>query len=305
MRVRQNFMHLLPVGLCILGYFSYSCSDVLRKLWADQMSVSDILFWTNVWSIFFLMMLAPYMGGLKATFKSNKWGTHITRSIINGVAAFFGIVAFIKLPLVEAYTIIFLSPFIVAVIAVIFLGERLSAVKLMSLMFGFGGVVIAMNPDFSSIGVGTWSALGLTVCYSVTLAMIKSLEKTETHLSLVLFPTISACVLGFVFKGGVVELPSLVMLGSYALISVVTLGGMLCVSRAYTLANASSLSMTHYSQLIWGGVFGFFFFAEIPTLVTYIGTSIVVLSGVMLVFENQITTLLRSRLPRTERQPIV
>ena len=305
MRIWERNAGFLPACLCVLGYFLYSCGDVMRKIWGPELQFSDMLFWTNLCSVVFLLVLSPYMGGLKNTFRSRKWGTHLVRGVFNGIAALLGLYAFITLPLVEAYTIIFISPMIVTLIAVAFMGENFSFVKLVALLAGFSGVVVAMNPDFGNISLGAWAALGMTTLYSITLVLIKSLQKTETHLSLVLFPLAAACLLGWVMNGGAIHVPRFDMMLFYIALSAVSLGAMLAISKAYTMTHASSLSTLHYSQLIWGALFGFIIFAEIPTVLTYAGSAIVVFSGLLLVFEVRILAYMQRRAAAVVRQPTV
>lgn len=284
----NNWQRFMPVGLCLVGYFMFSCSDALRKYYAADMGLFDTLFWTNVISFGLLLLIAPKLGGLRDTVISSRWKMHLIRGSICAACFLCALYTFVTLPLVDAYTVIFMSPFIVCVLSVLFMGERMNAVRGAVLVLGFLGVLVAMRPDFTNLNLGLVAAFLLAVGHSIGLVTIKALEKTETKLSLVFYPVAGSMILGLIVNGGDVHLPNATQLACYAALSFLSLGGMLLISKAYTMEAAGFLSLTHYSQLIWGGIFGFVFFANVPGVLVFVGSAMVVGSGLVLVFENRI-----------------
>ena len=56
--------------------------------------------------------------------------------------------------------------------------------------------------------------------------------------------------------------------------------GFLMLAHAYRIAPVSVLAPWEYSALLWGGVYGFLFWHEIPDTATVLGATMIVISGI-------------------------
>ena len=56
--------------------------------------------------------------------------------------------------------------------------------------------------------------------------------------------------------------------------------GFFCLAQAYRMAEVSLLASWEYTSLLWGGLWGYIFFNEIPSALTLVGAVIIVASGV-------------------------
>jgi drug/metabolite transporter (DMT)-like permease len=75
------------------------------------------------------------------------------------------------------------------------------------------------------------------------------------------------------------QLPSLSDCLVLILLGGVGLLGQITLTKAYQLAPASLVSLYTYSKIIFGSVFGLFFFKEIPDIFSIIGASFIIISG--------------------------
>ena len=85
---------------------------------------------------------------------------------------------------------------------------------------------------------------------------------------------LTAMVLPFVY----VQVP-IFDLGLLALDSFLVLIAMAFLVAAYTRAGALTVAPMQYSQMIWATVFGITLFNEYPAFTTYLGTAVIVASG--------------------------
>jgi S-adenosylmethionine uptake transporter len=80
--------------------------------------------------------------------------------------------------------------------------------------------------------------------------------------------------------------PSALDWGALLLLGIVSCAAHLMITRALKLAPASTLAPLHYSLLLWAVVFGFIFFADVPSARILIGSAIIVLAG-LFIFHRQ------------------
>ena len=102
--------------------------------------------WARILShlVFVLMIFLPTIGF--AVFRTNRPGSQFVRSMMQlmSTSMFFFGVQFI--PLADAAAISFMGPFIVTLMAVPMLGERISTIRLVAVLAGFFGVLIVIRP---------------------------------------------------------------------------------------------------------------------------------------------------------------
>jgi S-adenosylmethionine uptake transporter len=66
-------------------------------------------------------------------------------------------------------------------------------------------------------------------------------------------------------------------LALFALIGVIGVTAHTMLAHAFARIEAARLAPVQYFTLVWGVLFGFVFFAEVPTLVTCLGAGLIVL----------------------------
>lgn len=122
--------------------------------------------------ILFLLML-PRRSGLR--WKAN-WRIYTLSAVLN-VILFFGlqIMGLRYLPSGMFAVIVYLQPVMVGVLAWLWLGDRMSALKLIGFLAGFAGVAVASIPNLSGKAsmAGLLLALGTALSWSVGTVYVK------------------------------------------------------------------------------------------------------------------------------------
>ncbi len=67
----------------------------------------------------------------------------------------------------------------------------------------------------------------------------------------------------------------------FALIGVLGVGGHFLMTSAFSRAEAARLASLEYTALIWAALFGYVFFAEVPTWATSLGAALIVTGAVI------------------------
>lgn len=141
----------------------------------------------SVWrSAICLLLLAPIM--LRFGFRpalTPKPLKHVARNTVHFGAQwcwFFGLSA---LPLAEVFAIEFTAPIWTALLACIFLGERLTGPRIAAILLGFAGIMIILRPGIAVIDPAALVVLCAAIGYSATYVITRSMMGSESALTVV------------------------------------------------------------------------------------------------------------------------
>jgi drug/metabolite transporter (DMT)-like permease len=270
--------------LALIGFTSYSVADTSSKLLSAHYSVYQIIAGVALVILILCVLLAGKMGGWQKTFATNKRRIHLARGITNSIISVFLILALSKLPLATVYSILFTSPFIATLMAIPVFKERVSFHGWVSIIGGFIGVLLVFRPGVIAFDPDLIWALMSAGFIAVMFMLSRALKNEETALSLAFFPAVA----NFVFMTPLAifyfEPIALAHIPLFLLSGFGVFGGMLGIAMAFQTGKTSIVSPFHYSQIIWALLAGYFIFGDVPDAWAMAGTSVIVASGLYLLF---------------------
>lgn len=201
-----------------------------------------------------------------------------------------------RLFLAEAIALLFCNPAITAVLAWVFLGERLSIVGALGCLVSLCGMVLVVRPPFllSPEEAGEWdfertkgviagaaSALLAGLAYMT----IRAIGKKEHSLSVAVWFHTSALVHSVLFllvmlKTAVAPAPY--EWGCFVGIACCSFTANLLISRGLQLESAALGSAVNYSQVVYAHIIGAVFFDEPLRFLSMIGAGLIALGVVAL-----------------------
>ena len=105
--------------------------------------------------LFGFLIIFPYMLKTKfAVFKSNHHKKHFLRAVLNLPSMLLYFSALTMMPIEKATAISFVVPFIVTILAVLFLGEKIYIYRSFALVLGFIGMLVILRPGIIDISIG-------------------------------------------------------------------------------------------------------------------------------------------------------
>ncbi len=115
---------LKAVLLVIGGYSLFSLGDMLSKLLTGmQYSPFQISFAYGLIGMIFLLIFAGRLGGVKASLASPNKKLHLARLVLSAPTQTLNFYAFAHLPMTNVYTVIFMAPFLTAILASLFMAD--------------------------------------------------------------------------------------------------------------------------------------------------------------------------------------
>lgn len=208
-----------------------------------------------------------------------------------GVAtlAFFGSVWL--MPLADAVAITFTQPMITALLATIFLGERLRASTIAATIVAFVGVLIVLRPNFAEIG---WAALLPLVC-ALGMAVLMTANRAARGAGSALaaqayvasgaaLVLVAAAVLGEASGFEAVRWfwPEWHVLARAALVALTATTAHWLIFMGTQRAGAATVAPTTYVQIIVATGLAWIFFDEAPDAVAMGGAALIIAAGLWL-----------------------
>ena len=143
---------LKAIGLICLAVLCFSLTDTTGKsmITIGQLPVAQVV-WVRFVGQFVAIVLALGLVSVPTLVKSRKPGWQLGRSVLLLASTLFNFLALRTLRLDQAMTIQFLTPLTVALLAGPLLGEWVGWRRMLAILVGFCGVVIAVRP-----GVGNF-----------------------------------------------------------------------------------------------------------------------------------------------------
>jgi len=189
---------------------------------------------------------------------------HLTRNLCHFAGQNLWFWALTMIPLAHLFALEFTSPIWVALLAPIFLGERLTRLRLLAVLLGFGGVLLVVRPDASTLNIGALAAAASAIGFAGTALCTRKLTETESITCILFWLVVMQAVMGLVCAGidGSIRLPTTSGLPWLVLISIAGLSAHFCLTKALSLAPAGIVMPMDFARLPAIAVIGMVFYGE-------------------------------------------
>ncbi len=221
-----------------------------------------------------------------------RWRLHLLRGAISIVMLSLFTFALRELALAEAYTVFFIAPLLITILAIPVLKETVSPRHWMAIAVGMAGVVIALRPDEDLFfSLGALAVLAAAGCYAVSAITGRILSRTEPSVTLV-FWTTTLLAMG----AGVLAWPQWVDIRSMhwpvlAGLAVTGFLGQLAITEAFRHGQASAVAPFEYTALAWGIGLDWALWKTVPDGATLLGGAIIVASGLYLIRKEKVNDI--------------
>ncbi|MGH1351428.1 MAG: DMT family transporter [Methyloligellaceae bacterium] len=282
---------LFAIILMCASSIPFSIMDASVKYLGEYVgvAVAQIIWIRFLAHIFFTVILIGPKAVPGALAANRPW-LQLLRSVFLLGATGFNFYALKTLQLDQTVTIFFLSPLVVAALAGPILGEWVGWRRLIAICVGFIGVVIVMQPTVEGIKPAFLLAFCAAISYSCYNICTRYLSTYDSTATTQLFSP---------FAGLIAVSPFAFMQWSWShdwitwiiLLSLGITGGfghwLLIVAHRH--APVSTLAPFVYAGLISMVIVGYLFFGDLPTDWTIIGGSVVITSGIYLLYRERVT----------------
>lgn len=259
-----------------LGIFFFAVNDALGKWLVSDYPVGEIML---IRSMGVVLFLAPMMATDPASRQIPvQLGLHALRILVMAGDTFAFYFATKSLPLADVMTFYLAAPLFVTGMAVLLLGERIGPWRVVALLLGFTGVVIALQPSTRSVAPGAAVALGGSLMFATAMIITRRLRQCH-WVTLLAGQFVGAGAIGGVASSFDWVMPSPFDAGLMVLVGLVSMMCFVSINRALRLAQASVLAPFQYGSIVWAVLLGWFIWGDLPTPAMWTGIGCIVASG--------------------------
>lgn len=273
---------LKGILLVALATLAFAMSDVITKQQAMRHPVAVVI---AVRYIVNLVLLAAFLGPRLGAelWRTRRQGLVLVRALCLAVASLTMGLALQVMPVGETVAIVYLAPFLVMLLSIPLLGERISVAGWVCAAMGFFGVLLIVRPGGGLAPLGVAFALINACCGTAYQLLTRYLAATETTIAL-LFQTalVGSLIFLLMSLGSLASLQiGAIDLSLMGLLGVLSTVGHFLFTAAYREASASLLAPVSYLHLFWAGGLGWLIFGHLPGAVSLIGMALVCAAGAL------------------------
>jgi len=270
----------LPTSPLVLGAIwmvgalaSFMMMAVAGRELSDTMHTLQIVWMRSIFGILVVLFFVSRKGW--ASVHTTHLKLQIGRNLVHYAAQSGWFLSVALLPLATVFAIEFTTPIWVAILAVLFLGERMDRGRLIAIVLGFAGILIIVPPGPEMFSVGSVAVMGAAIGFALTLTITKYLTRTDGPLTILFYmmsvQTVIGAIPGLWFWVTPVWADAVWIL----FVGFTGLSAHYCLARAFQLADASFVMPIDFLRLPMAAVVGFFLYQESIELAVFIGAAVI------------------------------
>ena len=263
------------IWLVLAGFVLISMNSLVKSI-GPRVPAVEMLFFRGAFGAMFLLPLLLWYGW-RSVATQHPW-MHLLRTGF-GTASMFGVFyAVTHLPLADATAILFSSPLFATIFAAIILRETVGWRRALATLIGFSGVLVMMRPGADAVEPATFVAIGAALLTGALAIIIRRLSGRDSPYVIIFWFTTAGSLIALVPALAVWVTP---MAGEWPLLVLIGLLGLIgqtAFTFAFSSGESSAIAPFDYVRLIFAGLFGYLFFAELPDIWSLTGAAIIMAS---------------------------
>ena len=215
------------------------------------------------------------------TLKTSRLPQHVSRNLIHYAAQLGWFFALTLIPIGQVVAIEFTMPIWTAILAAGFLGERMTVWKVAAIALGIIGVIVIVRPATGEINPGQMIALGAAVGFGISMALVKSLTRTESALAIIFWMLVVQSAAGFFPTLYVWVWPSAHAWGWMVVIAVCGTFSHYCLASAMRYADATVVVPMDFLRVPLTAIAGWLIYSERLDAFTLLGAALILTGNLL------------------------
>lgn len=239
---------------------SFCAMAIAARELLRHMGTFEILFFRTGIALLIVVALAWRAGF--ATLRTRRFGVHAWRNAAHLVGQSSWVYAIGALPLATVFAIEFTMPVWVALLAALFLGERMTRERVVMLVLGLAGVLVILRPGFGFFQPAALVMLLGSLGFAVNMIGTKRLSSTDTPYAVLFWMSVIQTPVCLLVAAPAWVVPQAVDWPWLIGIGIGSFTAHYCLTRAMVLADASVVVPVDFFRLPLIAVVGVAFYGE-------------------------------------------
>jgi len=280
--------HLRGILSMLLAVAAFSIMDASMKALAPHYPPMQVAAMRGITSLPLVLIWALADGGPLQLVRV-RWPLHLLRGVLSVIMLVAFVYGLQSLPLAEAYSLFFVAPLFITVLAGPVLGEKVGWRRWLAIVVGLGGTIIVLRPS----GQGMLSLGGLAVIlaaggYALSAITVRVLGRTDTTQSMVFWMLAMLSVFSLALAWREWVPVDAAHWKTVAILGVSGAIGQYGVTEAFGRAPASVIAPLEYTALIWGLLLDWFVWGTLPDRGMLAGAAVIVVCGLYLLRRERV-----------------
>jgi drug/metabolite transporter (DMT)-like permease len=273
---------LVPVVLWMTGtLLSFSAMAIAIRELSRALGILEILALRSAIGIVILLAIGLARPALLRAARTRHIWLHLMRNGVHFAAQVAWATSLTLLPLATVFALEFTMPAWTALLAAIFLHERLTQSRIGAVVLGFIGVLVIIRPGLQSFQPAALLTLAAAFGYGITLTTTKRLTATETTFGIIFWMNLMQLPMNlagsdplFVLKLGTAQIVPVIGLGLAGLTS------HYCLSNAFRAGEATLVVPLDFLRIPLIALAGWSLYGEPLDIFVFAGAGLII-SGVL------------------------
>ena len=271
----NNFKAIVAMILAVL---SVTLMSVQAKIIGPDYHPIQIAFARGIIVLILLTPLIYKLGGINFL-KTTKPFLHLFRSLSGLIGNLLFFYSLHRIPVADVTVISMAVPIFSSILAIIFLREIIGWRRWTAIIFGFFGVLIALDPS-TDIKIASIIAVIATFMWSTTIIFLRILGTTENPVKTVFYFMLISVICTSCFQPFFWKEPSVKILFLFLGLGTCAFLTQILMTYALQKAQASVVSPFNYTGILWAILFDLLIWDVLPLVNTLAGGVIITISGI-------------------------
>ncbi len=287
------------------GLFVFAVQDVIIRYLSETHSVLQIVFTRSVTALLILLTIILFYRNTQALKVHRLWPI-LVKGSLGFLSYLLYYMALTGLPLADAATITFIAPILVTAISALLFREAVGWRRWCAVLFGFIAMMFVVGPKGHFGNIEVVFALGAAFTYAISTVSTRYIDPRDSALTtafyamaaFLIWSVVCSLLVHLFFGMGQEARPSIAFLTRewhhpsqivqwlMVFLGFVASVGFYLLVKAYMVAEFSAVAPFEYLYIIWGAMFGFLIWQEIPSVTTVIGIVLLVGSNMYILLRE-------------------
>jgi len=275
------------IGFIVAAMACFVFNDALVKYASQTMPSGQLIFVRGVMAIGWILLVARLT---RTPVQPAALGQRpvLVRSVLDAAATFAYLLSLFQMPIGNAIAINMASPLFIALLAVVWLRERVGPAQWAAMLVGFGGVLLLVRPTVDGFNAYALLCLAGALFHALRDFTVRQIPATVSSITITLSTatavTLVAAAVTSVngwqpfgaFEFGLLAAASLFLAGGYHLLILATRTGEL-----------SAVAPFRYSALLVALTLGWVVWGDVPDAIAWVGIGLLIAAGLYLLRRQQ------------------
>ena len=260
------------------GMFIFSAVDTQAKFLTETLHPLQVV-WSRQFGLLIGVFVFMLVKGFSVLRTSNP-GLQTARGLLAAGSATFFILGISYVPLADAVAVSFVAPLIVTIMGALLLREPVGVRRWSAVIIGFFGTLIVVRPGMGVVDPAVLFVVIAAILFASRQILSRVLSNSDSTATTIAYTALASSVVLTIPLWFVWRWPTTTTeWGLLVSMAVMAACAEIMVIKALAIAHAVVVAPVQYTHIVWGTMYGYLVFGNLPDTWTWIGALIIVATG--------------------------